>query len=129
MAVEEVGTVVVKRSEWLRGEGAAMSSLYRARDGKRCCIGFACRQMLGVTDEQMSDTEIIGGIGVPGMSRGLVERGVLPEAPPWARARVEPLALRAAYAANDEFSLPDAERERRITEWGANHGITFQFVD
>jgi hypothetical protein len=36
---ERVKTVV-KRSEWLRGEGSVASMLFREKDSKRCCLGF-----------------------------------------------------------------------------------------
>lgn len=40
----EVVVVHVKRSQWLRGEGGVKSYLKRAKDGKMCCIGFACER-------------------------------------------------------------------------------------
>lgn len=32
--------VIIKRSEWIRGQGSADSYLYRQKDDKKCCLGF-----------------------------------------------------------------------------------------
>jgi hypothetical protein len=46
--------LIIKRSEWLRGEGSDCSYLYRSSDGKRCCLGFLGNQVCGLTDDEMA---------------------------------------------------------------------------
>lgn len=52
--MKTVTSFVIKRSEWLRGEGATESRLLRSTDGKRCCVGIYARA-LGVPDEAVCE--------------------------------------------------------------------------
>lgn len=36
--------VIIKRSEWIRGQGSRDSYLYRQGDDKKCCLGFVALQ-------------------------------------------------------------------------------------
>lgn len=59
-------TLVIKGSEWLRGEGGAPSRLLRLRDGKKCCLGIlalAC----GFVEEEIR--EVIDPFDVASRSR------------------------------------------------------------
>jgi hypothetical protein len=38
--MEMMETLIIKRSEWLRGEGSKNSYLCRNDDGKKCCLGI-----------------------------------------------------------------------------------------
>jgi hypothetical protein len=58
---------VIKRSEWLRGEGPTLSFLYRG-DGKRCCLGFRMN-VAGFTDNDLlsqgSPADLSYGVAEP----------------------------------------------------------------
>lgn len=109
--------VVVKRKEWLRGEGAEASSLLRREDLKMCCMGFASLQS-GCTP-----SSIIG--------QNEVSYEWMREALDLENDRV----IRDLYVANDtegvdEDGADDATyREEKIIQLGAQIGIAFTFVD
>lgn len=114
-------TVVVKRSEWLRGEGMSGSRLYRPSDGKRCCIGFACRQLLAMSDEDISDRHALWR---PEAIDGWMAAHSVASAEGWVGDWLED-----AYDLNDLRGISDADRERALIALGHEHGIDFQFVD
>lgn len=130
--------VVVKRSEWLRGEGYERSMLYRPEDGKRCCIGFACNQLLGLTDEQIAGLRAVGHDALTDRRDTLIEVGLIDAPPTWAKSGA--VGLGDAYEANDAIDDIDhltrhpgetfeEARERTLQEIGAGLGIDFVFVD
>lgn len=49
--------VTIDRGTWLHGEGAEPSCLMRAKDGKKCCLGFRALQKGYSTDD------ILGKLG------------------------------------------------------------------
>ena len=95
---------VIRRDEWLRGEGFNQSSLLRTRDGKRCCIGIYGRA-LGIPDEDMRD--------VPAAPVND------PRWPQWIGDGI--------YEANDQIGLDEERREARITKIFGKHGDSVVF--
>tara|TARA_R110000782_G_scaffold184388_2_gene274611 strand:- start:1042 stop:1404 length:363 start_codon:yes stop_codon:yes gene_type:complete len=45
-------TVEIHRAKWARGKLNGDAALLND-DGNMCCLGFACQQLLGLTDDQM----------------------------------------------------------------------------
>ena len=45
-------TVEINRAKWARGKINGYPSLLN-EDGNMCCLGFACKQLLGLTDNQI----------------------------------------------------------------------------
>lgn len=118
----EKKTVTIDRSRWLHGEGGRASSLQRATDGKRCCIGFVCLAF------GAKEVDIVG-CGSP------LTEGNLPRAfDAWDLSSMNGeghRALHAAFAINDCFvgqrpgtssggSLQDAETVAIIKKYGAD---------
>ncbi len=119
--------VVVERSKWLRGEGWEKSKLLRSKDGKMCCLGFACLAM-GATTVQISDMNSptmacnMGGVlelpmltmvGADHPSRRLVNKAPVDE----------------AMMVNDERFTSESAREAKLTELLAQVDIDLEFVD
>lgn len=50
----ELQKLVINRLKWLRGEGADVSYLLRASDGKMCCLGFHARQIAKLPAKEIS---------------------------------------------------------------------------
>lgn len=46
--------VTIDRAKWLHSEGSEESYLFRPRDEKMCCLGFACQQLAGLDEAKMS---------------------------------------------------------------------------
>lgn len=47
--------LIIDRETWYRGQGGQESKLQRSSDGCRCCLGFYCLQIAGLTEEQIID--------------------------------------------------------------------------
>ena len=119
--------VVVKRSEWLRGEGASSSSLYRPNDGHRCCLGFvglAC----GLTDSDMRNVDTPQNLGNSLIPK-IMERTKLLEKSKYGKGIRDTQICAELMAINDETQKSEEYREARITELGKMVGIEFEFVD
>lgn len=101
--------VIIKKSEWLRGEGDVVSYLKRPEDGKKCCIGFFCEQILNVTSEQIMGKRVLTQIAeVEGLD--------------WIKDE-------DVYSDNDDLSIDDEERMSCIKSTAAKHGYDFVFVE
>lgn len=48
-------TFVIDRRQWLHGEGHNRSKLLRPEDGKMCCLGMYCEQVLGLPKAMLAD--------------------------------------------------------------------------
>ena len=103
----------VKRSNWLRGEGAEESYLIRHEDGKMCCLGFLGRAC-GVANAEM---------------RGL-KNPFIPGLAEMFAAKVDAsVAYGPAMELNDNASITDQEREAELVKLFAQHGIEVVFND
>lgn len=69
--------LIIKRPEWLRGEGCAHSYLFRPRDHKMCCLGILAHQcgiekpiltFISIPDADSQDAP--GQLAFPYRSRG-----------------------------------------------------------
>lgn len=124
----DVKKFVIERDRWLRGD-EENSRLLRPSDGKMCCLGFyglAC----GLSEERILD------VGEPcELSRAFPDWLVENVPNDWnARYPDEPELLTHNTGAasslmsdNDSTEIDDSERERRITETFAFHGVEVEF--
>lgn len=119
--------VTVERSRWLRGEGSTESALLRTRDGKMCCLGFACIT-LGRTEDQIrgwisptSGQYCVDGSLLAGSNTRLVVRN---ESGHW----TEPDVVAEAMVINDNRDMPDDQRETTLTTLLSQIGIDLEFV-
>jgi hypothetical protein len=104
---------VVKRSEWLRGNGGGR---LLNDEGMKCCLGFRCEQA-GIPLDNLRGKQL--PYEVKGKSK----------LPWWLRSvNLEGKASQAAIA-NDAHSLTDEEREAEITEIFKNQGEEIEFID
>lgn len=119
MVKQTVTAFVIKRSEWLRGEGPGLSKLLRASDQKRCCVGIYARA-LGVSDEKICER------AWPYIGRAWYHG----EGPYWEVRQTEAEWLGPVLAGiNDKQDMNENEREEGIAGIFANHGITVTFED
>lgn len=115
--------LIIKRSEWLRGEGASKSYLLRDDDGMKCCLGFyslAC----GLTEEQIRNKDTVAALQ-------LETACALPETLMWliGGARWNSEVAISLMDVNDDETKSDVEREAFIIEEFAKHGVTVRFED
>ena len=117
--------VTVKRSEWLRGEGAEASRLLRG-DGKMCCLGFVCLA-LGATKEQIlnKDSPLQLQKNTRFRVTNLLERRELHCELHW----VHHDAVCDAMELNDYEHTSDACKEGQLIPILAKVGIELEFVD
>ena len=128
--------VKVVRSEWRRGSGDEGNSLAHFADDKlvgRCCLGFACQQMGGYTDEQMR-----GKFWPHTLYRGLSEEERVKFSGDLKTAYVDdagglltantPFA-KAAGRINDDPIITDDSRERALIHLFSAYGHVLHFVD
>ena len=132
--------VVIKRSEWLRGEYSELSALFRESDGKRCCLGFVANQLIGLSDEEIDGVSAFDGAAAD------VYKGKYSDVKRRAenvryRAREmlsaiftmrdrqgRPLATQIVHI-NDDARIVDSEREEKIIEMFKKIDIAIEFVD
>lgn len=124
--VKTVTAFVIKRSEWLRGEGTIPSRLLRIKDNKRCCVGIYARA-LGVPDAQLRD------VGWPvHLSRYSPTQMCWTLAPEdeayWLVAPERGIQERTLSMTNDK-AAEESGRECRIAAIFAKHDITVTFED
>ena len=118
-------TVVVKRSEWIRGEGEIKSYLLRSADNKKCCLGFAALAC-GLSPDDIAarkaphwvDSARLSCMSGENVFLALTDDYILPS----------PVASQLMEV-NDDRTRNDTDRERKITELGAGIGLFFEFVD
>lgn len=108
---------VVDRRTWYRGKGERWSRLLTPK-GMRCCIGFVGAQC-GIPDSDLLRKKAIFGY------LGILVNG---EWPAWIIGCGTGSAdLGYAYEINDNPSIDDATRERRLKEIFANNGDEIVF--
>jgi len=108
--------LIIDRSRWLRGESE--SYLFRPRDNKMCCLGFygkAC----GLSEEQMSHQAF------PSEVEGYMTKA------PWLAKGADELRSVSDFLmlANDSKSLSESDREKKIADIFAQHGVEVEFID
>lgn len=104
----ELTKVVIKRSEWLRGEGSGRSYLIRKSDNKKCCVGFALEQA------GYERNELLGIHAYDSLRHHF---------------RVhDPFRLQI-YKINDAPILTKTEREIKLIKAFKELGISISFVD
>lgn len=112
-------TIVLKDSEWLRGEGSTRSVLYRPDDAKMCCMGVAS-VFFGVPVDQISGVgtlcdleETPEELGFMFLKTGHMESDIGVK----------------VYKTNDETDdyPSDEERVKELNVLVRPHGINFEF--
>ena len=116
-----VTAFVIKRSEWLRGEGVERSYLLRGSDGKRCCVGIYARA-LGIPDSA------IRGFSWP-YSGGQIRNPCAWDTDDSEASWLNSLSADTLSVENDDKFTSDPEREIAIANIFANVGITVTFED
>lgn len=118
---------VIKRSEWLRGEGANNSQLIREKDGKKCCLGIyglAC----GITAEEMKF------LSEP-YQLATIKPALLPKEMYWLVTQDGPMCFNNTLIAtelmntNDVRGIGEYFRERKVAEYFAMKDIIVRFED
>jgi hypothetical protein len=111
---------VIKRSNWLRGEGSDDSYLLRESDGKMCCLGFYL-ESLGCPLELLDGAQ--GPSDVPIKVRPKKGKWLINDDPSLCSIECNEL-----IKANDEAG-DDGVREEEIIRLFAKEGITVKFED
>lgn len=113
--------LVLKGSEWLRGQNARDGSYLLRSDGMMCCLGIdACSR--GISEHDLQ------GITSPGVLFEEVDGRVAPEYfTDWAPGGDEPEDVVDAMFINDDRSIDDAERLARLRPIFQKRGITLVF--
>lgn len=113
---------IIQRTSWYRGKGPSNSRLITA-SGMKCCLGFMCEQagidrihLIGKT----SPNELPYGI-MPQFLQVLVDRSAFG----LSNSKLASVAM----TINDNASIDDTEREKRLIELFKPHNIELKFVD
>jgi hypothetical protein len=114
--------VVVKRSEWLHGEGTFGSVLLRAQDNKMCCLGFVCVQAFNALPVD------ILGIETPALAPDKIQR-VWPDKEYIVDRQNEDTATFEMMQVNDREFIDDSVREEQLAELATHIGINLTFID
>ncbi len=93
---------IVKRNRWLRGEPS--SWLHRPTDHKQCCIGFVCRQ-LGATVNQVCQHTVAYRVKNLSAEAKLCLLD---------RSGSDRNWVQDAYGVNDDLTIEDGEREKKL---------------
>lgn len=117
--------LVLRNSEWLRGEGAEVSRLEREDDHKRCCVGVCAIQM-GV-----APAVITGETTVRSLERHLIRNNGLYEDVELLRF-IDQFSNRSImnqiYDANDEPGMSDEDRVDLLRELFLEFNIEVEFL-
>lgn len=112
-------TVTVRRKRWLRG-GRTVSALLDVDSNKMCCLGFAARA-IGVPRKLITD--VLTPAGVNDFLKGLncvVGSGQIMGNTKTANALMEK---------NDDGTIGNDVREKKIASLGKRIGLKFKFVN
>lgn len=134
--------VFVKRSKWARkrlppkvddGKSFATGLLVHENgaytDGCMCCLGFACKQLLGATDADLSR------YGMPTALANDLKIDLSKTPLAGLRGKVEPngnpqgSTYESMLATYNDTEMPDYFREREIKRIGRKAGLNFHFKD
>jgi hypothetical protein len=134
--------LIIKRSEWIRGEEARRSYLYREHDHKRCCLGFLAEQCginsrLLLNKRAPSNLYATAGLTFPPAMQFLLSEDRSTDSPVANALMVindTPVARVANVNEYDSLHIDfevtsEEQREAKITTMLAQHGITVRFVD
>lgn len=132
---EEKQKLVIDRNVWLRGDPRSYLLRY---DGKRCCIGIylgAC----GVPDEKLKNqadvTSLVtshGSAALPPEARWMWEdfEGEQTDVPGseyiYGINDMRPMAERED---SKHYVVSEADRERKVREFFARHGVEVEFIN
>ena len=118
--------LVIDRAKWLHGESGGSSYLRRPVDGKMCCLGFYA-EALGVCQGALDGVKMPRGLSTA--SKALLPLWLL------GSDSFEDVSWLSVF--NDVYSgdtgLPEAifsdlERESKIAEYFAKHGVEVEFT-
>lgn len=111
---------MVDRSCWLHGEPDD-SAMYRAEDGKFCCLGFMAMQLFGKSKEEMDSHVGPANVGI--------SHKELPEfvKPPRSLEYHTKLCLEI-ISTNDNDELLKEERESKLTQLFSSIGFDIEFT-
>lgn len=104
---------VLDRSRWYRGQDNG-ARLLRAKDGMMCCLGLYL-ESCGVPHEELLEREYPSRVS-----------GFIPEEAMWTVLSSDD--LKVAWT-NDDSALSDDDREPKLVELFARHGVNLTFVD
>jgi len=108
--------VIVKRSEWLRGDPHD-SSLFSSHHEQRCCLGFWCNAC-GIKDEKIKDIPDPAKAG-----NGVFDIGGL------TKYGSNTPVCEAMMMINDNSEINDTDRERILTTLAQSLDVTMTFID
>jgi hypothetical protein len=117
---------IIDRTKWLRGEGDDLSFLIRVDDYKMCCLGQVGIQC-GIPEDVLTDEHNPSSI--------LLEKRIQwpeplrPVMNPKYHFTMESELSGAMMRVNDDEALSDYEREAKLIELAAPHGIELEFVN
>lgn len=122
--MKKIKTLTIDRRKWGRGVEGDGKLLHRADDeidaGKMCCLGFYAR-VCGLTSRQIVDRAMPTGVSATAQK-------LLPD---WlllgTRMGKLPDVSFLAHI-NDDSTISDKVREKKITEIFAKHGIKVEFT-
>lgn len=116
----------VKRSKWLRGEGLVHSYLLREEDGKMCCVGFLTKEC-GFTDKDILCKQALDQLLDEIRNREADSEECTDLT---ALGRLEHfISSKGIYDRNDDESIMDSSREKRLIKSFKAFGITLTFED
>lgn len=118
--------LVIDRSRWLRGEGANDSALLRPKDQRMCCLGIYL-QSCGVPADDLAGRKYPSSVHGTMAPEAAWTVSNDPYRGPYAIDNNPAFAVLATT--NDNPKLAAREREQRITEVFAIHGVEVTFVD
>lgn len=108
-------TVVIDRRKWCRGVDAGNSGL-RLKDGKQCCLGFACR-VLGVKAKDILLQPMPSDLLIENLN-GLTDQ-----------YKDDTVFSIKAAAINDNPAISDKEREKQLKSLAKENGFIFKFTN
>lgn len=119
--------LIIKRSEWLRGEGSDGSYLYRREDGKRCCLGFLGKQLCGITDEQMAGKEMPNALPLCDWLPKMLDLDA--DSTPFDPILINSIITAYLSINNDRVMMSEEEREKNIAQLMIQLDVEVVFVD
>jgi hypothetical protein len=108
--------LVIDRNIWLRGE--RNSYLLRKSDKKKCCIGILMSSLLNIADDK------ILGKSTTISNEQLVR--LIPQKMEWLK---NSSTMDEFYYINDNSTISDEEREKKLTELFAAQNIEVEFIN
>lgn len=117
--------LVIDRSIWLRGERNGDVYLLRPADGKMCCLGIYL-QACGASPDTLRGRRYPSSVAValPDEARWLLRPGK-----PVVGVQSDSLETTELAVTNDDNTITDAEREKRIATLLAKHDVRVTFTD